>query len=82
MLFGKKTHPKTQKINNKKESELGLDPPTNFRVFLGFFDFFKLDKTLYLITALYESNNSKYLLSSNQLLLFGIAYPVCILESE
>ena len=32
-------------ISKKKlKSELGLDPPTHFRVFLGFLDFFQLDK--------------------------------------
>ena len=36
--------PNTQKTQNspppQKKSELGLEPPTHFRVFLGFFDFF------------------------------------------
>ena len=36
-----KTTQKTQYFK-KKKSELGLDPPTHFRVFLGFLDFFKL----------------------------------------
>ena len=39
-----KQHKKTQKNTtfpkSKLKSELGLDPPTHFRVFLGFFDFF------------------------------------------
>ena len=29
---------------NKKKSELGLHAPTHFRVFLGFLDYFNLDK--------------------------------------
>ena len=41
----KTTQKNKQKHEIKKKIELGLDSPTHFRVFLGFFDFFKLDKT-------------------------------------
>ena len=42
----RKKHTKKNNISKKiKKSELGLDPPTHFRVFLVFLDFFKLDKT-------------------------------------
>ena len=34
-----KTVQKTQTKFQKKKSELGLDPATHFRVFLGFLDF-------------------------------------------
>ena len=38
---------KKQKTQNfQKKSGLGLDPPTHFRVFLGFLDFFNLTKPL------------------------------------
>ena len=40
-----KTTQNTQKNQKKKKSELGLDPPTHFQVFLGFLDFFNLTKT-------------------------------------
>ena len=36
---------KKHKIYNNKKSELGLDPPTHFRIFLVFLDCFQLDKT-------------------------------------
>ena len=32
--------------NSDWPDELGLDPPTHFRVFLGFLDFFNLTKPL------------------------------------
>ena len=39
---------KKHKISKKiLKSKLRLDPPTHFRVFLGFLDFFQLDKTPY-----------------------------------
>ena len=41
-----KKHTKNTQIPQKIESELGLDPPTHFRVFLGFFGFFNLTKPL------------------------------------
>ena len=36
----KKQHKKPTKFQKKIESELGLDPPTHFRGFLGFWAFF------------------------------------------
>ena len=46
-MYTKKKRKKTEKKTKlKKESELGLDPPTHFRVFLGFLDFFNLTKPL------------------------------------
>ena len=43
-----KTTQKHKKPQNfkKKKYELGLDPPTHFRIFLGFFIFFNLTKPL------------------------------------
>ena len=49
MYNNKKQHRKKQKkpqhFKEEKESQLGLDPPTHFRFFLDFFEFFQLDKT-------------------------------------
>ena len=41
---------KTQHFQEKKESVLGLDPLTHFKVFLGFLDFYNLTKPLNMIT--------------------------------
>ena len=43
-LFWKHVQKKTPSPQKKKKSELGLHAPTHFRVFLGFLDFFNLDK--------------------------------------
>ena len=41
--YNTKKHKKTRNFQQKK-SELRLDPPTHFRVFIGFLDFFALTK--------------------------------------
>ena len=43
-MYNEKNNTKKHNIFKKKKSELGLDPPTHFRVFLGFLDFFNLTK--------------------------------------
>ena len=39
-MYNEKDNTEKHNISKKKKSELGLDPPTHFRVFLGFLDFF------------------------------------------
>ena len=46
----------------QQKSELGLGPPTLFRVFLGFFDFFELDKIL-ISDGIYTARRDKTALS-------------------
>ena len=46
-MYNNKKQDKKYKLSKKNpKSELGLDPPTHFRVFLGFSDFFNLTKPL------------------------------------
>ena len=65
----------TQKknVSKKRKSEFGLDPPTHFRVFLGFLEFFKLDKTPYLVDARRERVIKHFKTSGTVVLVSGLA---------
>ena len=47
----------TQHFQKKLYSELGLDPPTHFQVFLEFFEFFNLAKPLSVCVYTHNTHN-------------------------
>ena len=74
---------KTEK-NTQKDSELGLDPLTHFRVFIGYLDFFDLTRTL--STDQGESVNkaggfSGFLIVFFIVFLYNYIIPLCDISS-